>query len=142
VIYFDTTYVFRLYFQDPGWEAVEKLAASDRVASCFHGRAETLGTFHRKLREGALAPGDFKSLLGDFHRDCAAGAFSWLPLTESVLDRVRLAYRTLPANVHLRSGDAIHLACAAEHNFTKIYSNDTRLLSSAQYFGLAGENVI
>ena len=57
MIYFDTSYLVRLYYQDPAADAVRALAASDHVASAAHGHAEMFAAFHRKLREGGHTSG-------------------------------------------------------------------------------------
>jgi predicted nucleic acid-binding protein len=142
LIYFDTTYIGRLYFQDPGWETIEELALSDEIASAVHGRAEAVGIFHRKLRENAITLVGLTELIDEFERDCKRGAIRWLPLSTEVFDRVTTVYRTLPSTIHLRAADALHLGCAAANGFSKIYSNDRRLLEVAVYFGLSGTNII
>ncbi len=142
MIYFDTCYLARLYFEDPGWEKIRALASTDRLACCINGRAETVAAFHRKFLEGAVSGGDLTTLLRQFDRECELGAFRWLPLSEAVISRLTRVYASLPATVVLRAADALHLACASENGLQQIYSNDDRLLASATLFRLAGMNVI
>jgi predicted nucleic acid-binding protein len=142
VIYFDTSYLVRLYYQDAGWEAVRALATTDHVACAWHGQAEMLAAFHRKLREGTLRPAHYAALLGQFLADDGAGAFQWLPLTQETLARISGVYAALPAGVFLRSADALHLAAAAQHGFKAIYSHDKHLLAAATHFGLEARNLI
>jgi predicted nucleic acid-binding protein len=142
VIYFDTSYIVRLYLEDPGWQKVREVAATDHIACCLLGRAESLAAFHRRFREGILSDRDMKVLYEQFKRECEAGAFRWLPLSNLVIAGLQKVYAHLPKSVHLRSGDAIHLACAAENGFKEIYSNDQQLLAAATNFGLRGRDVI
>ena len=142
MIYFDTSYLVRLYYKDPGYEAVRRLAAAEWVACSVHGRAEVVAALHRKFREGSLTSDFYRITLREFARECAAGAYRWLPSSSSVLDRVERIFSGLSADVVLSAADALHLACAAENGFKEIYSNDKRLLGAAGHFGIKGVNVI
>ena len=142
MIYLDTSYIVRLYTKDTGWEKVRALAKTDHVACCVHGQAETAAAFHRKLREGALNQKELGTLLTEFDKDSTAGAYRWLALSTAVVVRLISTCARLPAAVALRAADAIHLACAADAGFAKVYSNDSRLLTAAAHFGLKGENLI
>lgn len=142
MIYFDTSYLVRLYYQDPGAAQVRALAASDHVACAALGQSEMMAAFHRKLRERAIKPVAYAALAGQVEAHINAGAFQWLALGQDILWRVRHVYRNLPASVFLRAADAIHLATAAEAGFRIVYSNDAHLLAAATHFGITGRNVI
>ena len=142
MLYFDTSYVVRLYTRDDGWAKVRTLAASDSLACCLHGQAEAVAAFHRKFREGVINQKELAKLIAEFDRDCQAGAFDWLALSPAVVERTIKVYAGLPDTVHLRAADALHLACAAENVFKDVHSNDARFLAAATHFGLDPVNII
>ena len=140
MIYFDTSYLVRLYFEDEGFTVVRELATANQIACAVHGQAEILSAFHRKFREDLLTPKAYQARLDQFEADREAGAFHWLPAGLEVLERVRTAYAGLPKTVYLRGADALHLATAAAHGFKVVYSNDAHLLAAAPHFKLKGRN--
>lgn len=142
MIYFDTSYLVRLYYQDPGADAVRALAATDHVACAAHGQAEMIAAFHRKLRDGAIRPVAYAALIGQVRAHIEDGAFHWLAQDTDILLLIRQVYEKLPATVFLRAADAVHLATAAESGFRIVYSNDAHLLAAAKHFGIEGKNVI
>ena len=142
MIYLDTSYLVRLFYEDTGFATVRELAATDHVACAVHGQAEILAAFHRKLREGAVTPKSYQALLDQFEADRKAGAFHWLPAGPEVLERIGAVYAGLPRTVYLRGADALHLATAAANSFKAIYSNDGHLLAAASHFKLKGLNPI
>lgn len=142
MIYFDTSYLVRLYYDDRGADAVRVLAATDNIVCAAHGHAEMIAAFHRKLREGAVSQSAYQALLGQVRAHHEAGAFQWLQQGPEVFDRIAKTFAQLPASVFLRAADALHLATAAEHGLTAIYSNDAHLLAAAGSFGIVGKNVI
>lgn len=142
MIYFDTSYLVRLYFDDPGADKVRALAATDNVACAAHGNAEMIAAFHRKLREGVISQGTYAALLGQIRAHDKAGAFQWLSSGPETYGRIAEVYGRLPASVFLRAADALHLATAGQNDFRHVYSNDTHLLAAAKYFGIEGKNPI
>ena len=96
MIYFDASYLVRLYYGDRGFEEVRHLATTDNLACAQHGQAEVIAAFHRKYREGSLSGTVYRSVLQQFADDIRADAFTWLPLSPAILERVRVKFETLP----------------------------------------------
>jgi predicted nucleic acid-binding protein len=142
MIYCDTSYLVRLYLEDPGWEAVRELCASDEVAACQLALAEIPAALHRSCREGRLDDASFQELLAQYLTDCDAGAFFWQPLTTDIYLQLQQDYAILPSSCFLRDADALHLACARAHGFSKVYSNDRHFLAASEHFGLKAINLI
>lgn len=141
MLYFDTSYLVRLYIKDPGWEKVRALSETHNIASCLHAQAEVVSAMHRKFREKTINSKELATLLSEFEHDSLAGAYRWLPLSPAVITRLTHVYAALPASAALRAADAVHLACAAEAGFDAIYSNDIRLMDAAVHFGIDGRNI-
>lgn len=138
-LYFDTSYLCKLYWPERGSREVAALAAgADEIVCGLHGRAEFYSAGHRKRREGAADLAALKIAFAQFEADRAAGGLPLLPLTETILDRVAVAFASATPACFLRAADALHLATAAEHGFAEIYSNDLHLLAAAPLFGLRG----
>ena len=61
-----------------------------------------------------------------------------VPVTEEFLTRVSLRMSMIPAEVYLRTGDAVQLASVLEVGELEVWTNDRHMLAAASYFGLAG----
>jgi predicted nucleic acid-binding protein len=141
MIYFGATFFVRLYVDEPGFEKIRSLAQPVvAIRSSILGKMETEAALHRQLREGRFGPRLFQEANNQFIQDCSDQFIEWLPLTEIVIERVRLTFAHLPSTTFLRTGDAIHLATAAEAGFKEIYANDRHLLAAASLFKLKGIN--
>lgn len=141
--YFDTSYLVRLYLRDWGFEHVREMAGSAfAVASAWHARVEVIAALHRAFREGRLQPEGYAAALDQFTNDSRDGLYRWLPLNDALQQRLEDFYRNAGPGIFVRAADALHLACAREHGFGEVYSNDRHFLEAAPYFGLRGINII
>jgi len=141
-MYLDTAILVKQYVKEPGSDTVRAfLSRVDSEISCSElTRMELASTFHRKLRQEEITNAQLTGLRIQFDLDVSGGRIHWLPLTQGLIERVEGIFYTLPSNVFLRAGDAIHLATAAEAGFKEIYSNDRHLLAAASLFKLKGIN--
>lgn len=143
VPFFDASYLVRLYLEDTGFEAVRKLAAgAPALASAWHGQAEIIAALHRAYREGRFTAERYLFALNQFKMEQHSHHFVWYALTDKVQTRLEKTFQSATPSTFLRSADALHLACAAEHGFKEVYSNDRHFLAAAPHFGLKGINVI
>ncbi|MDE0228764.1 MAG: type II toxin-antitoxin system VapC family toxin [Spirochaetaceae bacterium] len=141
--YFDTAYIVKCYVKEDGWQQVRKLARDqERIACSVFGRLELHAALHRKMRENALAGGQFKVVLEQFRADEEERLWTWLPLTAAIMTEVAATFSNLSGDVFLRTGDAIHLLTARQNGLQEVFSNDRRLLDAAPAVGMLGRNVI
>ena len=142
-LYFDTSYLFRLYSFESGHNAVKKLLDNcETVVSAAHARAEFAAIVLRKLREKSDSAAHLVELHEQFLDEYRDGHIALLPLSEAVFDRLESTLRRAARDTFIRASDALHLACAAEHGFDEVYSNDRHFLATAPLFGLRGLDVI
>lgn len=141
--YYDTNYLFKLQCWERGSLEVRAHAATVNVlCTAAHGRAEFASAAFRKVREGAASAYDYQLALAQLRLDASSGHLRFLPLTDSILERVEAVYLRAEVSTFLRAADALHLATAAEYGFGEIHSNDKHLLAAAPLFFLKGVNVI
>jgi predicted nucleic acid-binding protein len=141
-MYLDTTLLAKLYVKEPDSELARKFVEGtyQRPVCSILGKMEIRATFHRKLREGQITAEYLKAIHFQFETDVFNERIEWIQMTNTIIDDVQQAFLHLPANLFLRTGDAIHLATAAEAGFKEIYSNDRHLLAAASIFKLKGIN--
>lgn len=142
-LYFDSSYLFRLYSTEAGSAEVLALAAKgESITTAWHGRAELASIFLRKRRETSLSDHAIEEIRYQIHDDRQDGAIVFLDYSEEITLRLESVLKQAPRSTFLRAADALHLACAAEHGFEEVYSNDRHFLLAAPLFGLKGLNVI
>ena len=140
--YFDSAFIAKFYLDEPQSDEVRKLAERlGRVHCAVLGRLEVAAVFHRKWREGAFSERAFREVSDQFADDCAAGLWTWLPVTDDLIGTAAAALRTLPKAVFLRSADVLHLVCAREHGFREIHTNDRQMLGAAGHFKLTAHDL-
>jgi predicted nucleic acid-binding protein len=142
MIYFDAAFLVKLFAgESDSAKVVEFVQRKNEViASSITSRMEVIAALHRKYREGGMSHFAMLKAHEQFLREIEEGRISCILFTPEVVYRVEEGFRKLPANVFLRTGDAIHLATAAEAGFKEIYSNDRHLLAAASIFKLKAIN--
>lgn len=143
MIYWDTSYLAKLYLREPGTDEVLRTFAGQGGFVCGeHGRLELMTAFKRNQREGFLSAAGLKMLWEKHEQDLADGLIHYLPLPSALIQQACQTVSLLPPAVFIRAGDALHLACAADAGLREIYSHDRHLLAAAPHFGLKGRDVI
>jgi len=94
------------------------------------------------LREGKINQAQSRMIWKQFDLDESNSVWTWLEVSPGLFAEVMQRLRGLKSSVYIRAADALHLACAAEHGFKEIYSNDRHLLAAAVTFKVEGRNII
>lgn len=143
MIYFDAAYIAKCYLNEPGADRVRQLAYSaDGLASCELGRLEFACIIKRHLREHNLTRREAATILKEFEDDEKNGVWHWFGMNAALVEQAREAVLRVSAHIFIRAGDALHLTCASEHGFPKVYTNDRHMLAAASYFRLTGINIM
>ena len=143
MIYFDASYIAKCYLNEPGADRVRQVAyGAAGLASCELARLEFASILTRHVREHHVTRREMTAILKEFDDDEKNGVWQWLGVTSDLLEKARKAVLDIPGTVFVRSGDALHLACAEEHGFEEVYTNDRHMLQAARYFHVAGVNVL
>jgi predicted nucleic acid-binding protein len=137
--YFDSALVAKFYLNEPGRDAVRRLARdAGIVVTSGIAVAEVSAAFHRKFREGGVDKAVFAGLQGQFEHDVEHGLWKLVGPTEALLEQVHALFLRLDKSVFLRSLDALHLVTAKAEHFDRIYSNDRHLLNASASVALKG----
>jgi predicted nucleic acid-binding protein len=140
-LYLDSAYIAKFYLNEQDSGSVRNLARrATTLCSSALCLAEIACVFHRRVREKSLTNEQATELAGMFMADVEEGGWVLFPVSQELLKLVSASMRDLPADVVLRSGDAIHLITARHAGFSEIWSNDRRLLNAARYFDLTAKS--
>jgi predicted nucleic acid-binding protein len=141
-MYCDSAYIAKYYVHEidsaPVREAMEQAAY---ICSSAWAIVEVTSALHRHVRERTMTPDKGLEIVDQFRTDVSEGLWNLLPVTEMLLRKTAVLYRTLPPNTVLRSGDALHIATALDAGEPELWTNDRHLLAAVNHFGLIGRCV-
>lgn len=121
----DAAYVAKCYLREPDALAVREMVRGVSVV-CTSALpiVEVACVFHLDQREGTLTSRTAREVCDQFQQDVRDEIWQLIPVTAGILRQVELAVRTLPKQVFLRAGDALHIASAADAGFHPRLTSD------------------
>ena len=138
MLFADTSTLAMYYVPEADSAAVRThLDGEDQVVFSELARAELLGVFHRRLREGKWAKTEFLAVVRQFTQDDMGAYWSWVPLDGTIVEQAVKIFTTLPEKVFLRTADCLHLVTARHHGFASIHTHDAHQIKAAPSLGLA-----
>ena len=134
MIYWDTSYLAKLYLREAGTDEILAAFSGQTNFVCSeHGRLELMSTFKRHERAGLLTAKQSRNLWVRHGRDLADGLIQYLPVSSDLIETACTLVAALSTTVFL---------CAADAGLKEIYSHDRHLLAAAPHFKLKGIDVI
>jgi predicted nucleic acid-binding protein len=142
-VYFDTCYIAKFYFNEPDSLGVRELVqeANAPILSSAWALAELHTVIHRRIREGGVKRDLGRAIAAQFLSHIQLGLWSLIPVSQALLLRASESVITAPADLFLRTGDAVHLTAARDSGVGEIWTSDRHMLAAAPYFGLEGKSV-
>ena len=141
-MYFDSCYIAKFYMNEPESRRVRELARrAGAIQSSFWAFAEFHAALHSRLRDGECSRADARDLVARFAQHIEDGLWTLIPVTEALLRRTSALIASAPADLFVRTADAVHLTAAQEAGEHEVWTNDRHMLAAAQYFGLLGRSV-
>lgn len=141
-MYLDSAYIAKYYVNEADSVRVRKLIhGAESVCSSSWALVEAASVFHRHVREGALTVAQGRAMMDVFRNRVERGIWDLIPLSGALQRKAAALIRSLPGNVPLRAGDAIHVASALDAGEAELWTNNRHLLAAAAHFGLAGRRV-
>jgi hypothetical protein len=140
-MYVDSAYIAKYYVNEADSEQVRKLlrGASELCSSAW-ALVEVSCVLRRHVAEGSLTEEQGRELIELFRRHVEEGVWGLRPVSSGMLSRTSALVRSLPGDVALRAGDAIHVATALAEGEPAIWTNDRHLLAAARLVGLEGRS--
>ncbi len=137
MIFCDTSTLAKYYVPEAETSAIQRrLDGEPQVYLSDLARAELMGVFHRRLREGKWTSAEFQAVVRQFSKDDIANYWQWLPLDATIVEEVVKTYTTLPKDIFLRTADCLHLVTALHHGFSEIHTHDVHQTRAAGALGL------
>jgi predicted nucleic acid-binding protein len=142
IVYFDTSYIAKFYFNEPESPRVRALVRkTDAIHSSLWALAEFHAVVHRRVREGSSTVGDAHDLVSRFSEHIDLGLWNLIPVNEALLRRGSALMISAPREIFIRTADAVHLTTAREIGERDVWTSDRHMLAAAAYFGLTGQSV-
>ena len=143
MFYLDTSYLVKCYLNEPGSrDVLDWIEGKTGLCCSVHGRLEFWSALCRHRREERISVNEFRSVTSSFESDEKRSVWTWLGVTKEIISAACATVESIVESSRLRSADALHLACAAEHGFKTVYSHDKIVVDSAPHFGLKGVDII
>jgi uncharacterized protein len=141
-VYLDTSYLAKFYLNEKESARVEELVLGvDLRQSSVMVFAEFHGVLHRWIREERISRKEAGDVASRFSDHIETGFWELIPVTEAVVRRTSILLLAAPANLFLRTADALHLTTAQEAGEREVWTGDRHMRAAAAYFGLRGRSV-
>lgn len=140
-MYLDSCYIAKFYLNEPDSQRVrDTITRANTLISSVWAIGEVTCAFHRHLRDGNLNAIQYRELMAAFLDHARDGIWMFIPVTERLLTKMANLIGSLPPNIRVRTGDAVHLTTALDLSEREIWTSDRHILAAAEHFGLTGRS--